>query len=124
MTGISVTSVIYQIRFLLKCFRSLQFPNQALQQKVTIFFSILVLKKCTKANSLTLLLKVSGVPCKHGFNLILPSCHSNEPPGPGGCMNGTALGKIHTEDFASSFAGRNFALETRASYNCEKGGPF
>lgn len=35
MTVIPVTNYF----FLLKCFRSLQFPNQALQQKVTFFFS-------------------------------------------------------------------------------------
>lgn len=44
-------------------------------------------------------------------------------PWPWGCMNGTAVGKIHT-DFASNFAGWNFAQGTRFSYRYEKGGSF
>lgn len=45
-------------------------------------------------------------PCKCGYSRVVPQLQA-----PWQCMNSTAVGKIHTEDFANTFAGWNFVLE-------------
>lgn len=56
-------------------------------------------------------------PCKCGYSGVMPQLQA-----PWQCMNSTAVGKIHREDFANTFAGWNFVLEAGVSCNCEKGG--
>lgn len=42
-------------------------------------------------------------PCKCGYSRVMPQLQA-----PWQCMNSTAVGKIHTEDFANTFGGWNF----------------